>query len=82
MNMGIYEGANTEKVLKNISREYRLHFVEVDENGARRAINMRKPVVTRFTWYSKEREKFEEFYTSNPKGSRQKDYLRGDFINT
>ena len=72
-----YEGANTEKVLKNVGEEYCLHIDEVDENGARRAINMRRPVVARFIWYGEEREKFEEFFKNNPKGILKKDCLRG-----
>ena len=72
-----YRGANTEIVLNNVSKLYRLHVSQVDEKGARRAINMRRPVVARFIWSGKERQKFEEFFKCYPKGILKKDHLRG-----
>ncbi|CAF4126014.1 unnamed protein product, partial [Rotaria magnacalcarata] len=41
-------GAITEKVLNIYAPEYRLHYREVDEIGARQAINQRRPVVATF----------------------------------
>jgi hypothetical protein len=72
-----YEGAYTDKVLKNVSGEYRLHCVEVDGNGAREALNERRPVVARFIWYEEEVERFNEFFRKSPKGTLRKNDLRG-----
>ena len=73
-----YEGAYTNKVLQNVSGEYRLHYVEVDGNGARQALNERRPVVARFIWYEEEVERYKEFFRKNPKGTLRKDDLRGE----
>ena len=56
------DGANIEKVLERVCPEYRLHFRKVDERGARRAINERRPVVAAFWLYPKQWEKFRQFY--------------------
>ncbi|CAI7991486.1 hypothetical protein GBAR_LOCUS762 [Geodia barretti] len=72
-----YEGAYTNKVLQNVSGEYRLHYVEVDGNGARQALNERRPVVARFIWYEEEVERYKKFFRKNPKGTLRKDDLRG-----
>ena len=61
------EGANTEMVVANVCPEYRLRCRKVDENGARQAINERRPVVARFSWKGKQQEMFEEFYKRSPK---------------
>ena len=63
-------GANTEEVLEKLcnSPEYRLRFHEVDETGARKAINKRQPVVARFRLYDEEWKKFKQFFRQNEKG--------------
>ena len=63
------DGANTENVLEKLcSRpEYRLHFHEVDETGARKAINKRRPVVATFWLYDEEWSKFSQFFRQNKK---------------
>ena len=61
------EGANTEMVIANVCPEYRLRYRKVDENGARQAINERRPVVVRFSWKGKQEEMFEKFYKRSPK---------------
>ena len=76
-----YEGANTEDVLNEVCKEYRLHFVEVDETSARQAINERRPVIARYRWYEEEKELFKKFYKKNPKGILKKDDLRGELYN-
>ena len=73
-----YEGAYTDNVLENVSGEYCLHYVEVDGNGARQALNERRPVVARFIWYEEEVERFNDFFSKNPKGTLRKDDLRGE----
>ena len=62
------EGANTVKVLQAVCPEYRLQFKEVDETGARQAINQRRPVVARFRLYPKQWNKFENFFSKTAKG--------------
>ena len=39
------DGADTRSVIAKVAPEYRLHFKEVDEDGARQALNHRRPVV-------------------------------------
>ena len=56
------KGANTGKVLAKVAPEYRLHFRQVDETGARRAINERRPVVAMFFLYDEQWVKFSAFY--------------------
>ena len=62
------KGASTEKVLGEVCQEYRLHYRKVDETGARKAINERRPVVARFSWYKEELDRFKTFYENTPKG--------------
>ena len=62
------KGADTEKVLGEVCQEYRLHYRKVDETGARKAINERRPVVARFSWYEEELDRFNTFYENTPKG--------------
>ena len=59
------EGADTEQVLTNVCPEYRLRFRKVNEAGARRALNERRPVVCRFDFNIAE---FIAFFKRNPKG--------------
>ena len=73
-----YDGADTDMVLNNVCREYRLHYKEVDENGARMAINKRRPVVARYIWYDEEQKRFKEYFKNNPRGILEKDHLRGE----
>ena len=62
------EGANTEMVVKRVSPEYRLKcHVKINEEGARKAINERRPVVARFSWKGKQKEMFKKFYERSPK---------------
>ena len=65
-------GANTKEVLKKVCPKYRLHFHEVDETGARKAINNRRPVVATFWLYDKEWHKFSYFFRQNKKGILKK----------
>jgi hypothetical protein len=67
-------GANTERVLRNVCPEYRLRYNEVDETGARNAINKRRPVVAKF-WLNNGAQwgKFSQFYRKTPKGILNKD---------
>lgn len=65
------QGASTMSVLANEASKYRLHFIEVDEEGARQAINMRRPVIGTFglTDGNKSQwESFTNFFATTPKG--------------
>ena len=61
------EGANTEIVVKRASPEYRLKCHKINEEGARKAINERRPVVARFSWKGRQKEMFKKFYEGSPK---------------
>ena len=61
------KGANTKEVLKKVCPKYCLHFHEVDETGARKAINKRRPVVARFRLTDEEWKKFKQFFRQNEK---------------
>ena len=73
-------GANTKKVLANVSPEYRLHFHQVDETGARKAINERRPVVATYFLYEKQRKIFKTFYKYTPKGILNKRDVTGEIF--
>ena len=73
------QGANTKKVLENICPEYRLHFHEVDETGARQAINKRRPVIARFSLHDEQWNKFSAFYQKTPKEILKKHNVTGEF---
>ena len=66
-------GKRSEVVLNEVCPEYRLHVRTVDETGARKAINERRPVVARFNWYVEEYEMFMKFYKNMPKGILKKE---------
>ena len=61
-------GANTKEVLRKVCPRYRLHFQEVDETGARKAINKRRPVVATFWLHDEEWSKFTQFFDQSKKG--------------
>ena len=62
------DGAYTVKVLEKVCPDYRLHFKQVDETGARQGINQRRPVVATFFLYDEEWDWFIYFYENTPKG--------------
>ena len=62
------DNAITVAVLENVCPKYRLHFRIVDETGARKAINERRPVIAIFRWYEQEYMKFYRFFRNNKKG--------------
>ena len=68
-------GADTETVLMNVCSEYRLRFCEVDETGARKAINRRRPVVATFWLYDQEWAKFKQVFKKTRKGILKKSDL-------
>ena len=72
-------GAATKKVLEKVCPEYRLRFRQVDETGARQAINERRPVVARFMLYAPQWTKFSTFYKRTPKGILNKSDVTGEF---
>ena len=73
------QGAKTKEVLENVCPEYRLHFRQVDETGARQAINKRRPVVARYSLYDEQRKKFKAFYKKTPKEILKKPDVTGEF---
>ena len=73
------DSAYTDQVLTKVCPEYRLHFHEVDETGARQAINKRRPVVATFFLYLDQWEKFSAFYEKTPKGIFEKCDITGEF---
>ena len=73
--------AHTEKVLEKVCPEYRLHFRTVDETGARKAINKRRPVIARFSIYQKQRVKFKNFFVMTPKQILHGSDIEGEFLN-
>lgn len=72
------KGASTENVLAEYCSKYRLHCKKVDENGAREAINARRPVVARFSLYPDEWVKFGSFYESNKSGILERTHVLTD----
>ena len=73
------DSAYTDQVLTKVCPKYRLHFHEVDETGARQAINKRRPVVATFFLYLDQWEKFSAFYEKTPKGILEKCDITGEF---
>ena len=73
-------GKRSKVVLNEVCPEYRLHVRTVDETGARKAINERRPVVARFSWYVEQYKMFKEFYENTPKGILKKENIEGQFL--
>ena len=72
--------AHTKDVLEKVCKEYRLQYRTVDEIGARKAINERRPVIFRFSLYERQRVKFKYFYKNNPKKILKKSDLEGEIF--
>lgn len=60
--------ANTADILEACAPRYRLHSKQVNEIGARQAINHRRPVVATFGLSEEQWTSFESFYASHPNG--------------
>ena len=73
------DGAYTVQVLKEMCPDYRLHFKEVNETGARQAINHRRPVVATFFLYDEEWDWFIHFYENTPGGVLKASDLKGEY---
>ena len=72
------EDANTEMVIKRVSPEYWLKcHIKIDEEGARKAINERHPVVARFSWRGKQEVLFKEFCKRSPKSILRANDIEG-----
>ena len=71
---GIY-GAVIEKVLMERTPGYRLHYKGVNEDGARQAINHRRPVVAAFSLDARQWENFSVFYKNSPQGVLQSKHI-------
>jgi hypothetical protein len=62
------DGANTANVLSKWAPKYRLQYKEVDELGARQAINARRTAVATFRLDKEQWDAFQKFYEDNPEG--------------
>ena len=67
------KGAHTTIVLEKVCPEYRLQVKEVDERGARNALNHRRPLVAIFALCNDQWAKFKSFYKKTPDGILHKD---------
>jgi len=56
------KGRNTKSVLEEYCKKFRFHCREVDEKGARDALNKQRPVVARFDLYDNQWEAFRKFW--------------------
>lgn len=56
------KGANTKQVLTEYCKMFRFHCREVDEEGARNALNKQRPVVATFSLYDNQWNVFEHFW--------------------
>ena len=74
-------GANTKVVLEKVCPEYRLHFQEVGETGARKAINKRRPVVVTFWLHDEEWTNFTKFFDQTKKGVLKKSDVNASKFN-
>ena len=74
------DGKRSEVVLNEVCPEYRLHVRTVDETGARKAINERRPVVARFSLFNEQWKMFMKFYKEKPKGILKKENIEGQFL--
>ena len=70
-------GANPKSVMAKVGPTYRLHFQSVDELGARKTLNRRRPLVTTFYLRANQWEKFSAFYRRTPKGILQRRDIGG-----
>jgi hypothetical protein len=59
------KGADTVKVLRETLPTYRLKYSEVDESGARQALNGRRVLVATFHLSAEDWAKFSKFYKNN-----------------
>ena len=67
------KGAHTTVVLEQVCPEYRLQVKEVDERGARNALNHRRPLVATFALCNDQWAKFKSYYKKTPDGILHKD---------
>lgn len=60
---GDYTGTSSQEALERMAAKYRLHYNEVDENGARQALLKGRPVVARFHLNAEDWKIFRAFFT-------------------
>ena len=69
---------NTKFAMERTCSEYRLQFREVDERGAREAINERRPVVATFKFINQQQERdFGKFFHDHPRDILKSGTLSG-----
>jgi len=66
---------DTFKILRKISKQYKLELNEVDEIGARKAVMNTRMCVARFGLTKKQWKKFDDFYKKEPKGILKKEII-------
>ena len=62
------EGANVERLLREVCPEYRLHYEKVNTEQAMSAITSGRPILATFHLTGGEWESFSQFYETTPKG--------------
>ncbi len=67
--------SNIYQVMENCLSNYKLHFNEVDEKGARKAIKDSRPCLAEFYLTGRQWDNFIEFYNHNKKGILTKEIL-------
>ena len=71
-------GGNTKFAMDQTCSKYHLHVDEVNEEGAREAINKRRPVVATFKFINKQQgQYFGNFFQKNPRGILKSGALAG-----
>ena len=66
---------DTFKILRKISKQFKLELNEVDEIGARKAVMNTRMCVARFGLTKKQWKKFDDFYKKEPKGILKKEII-------
>ena len=62
------KAANTAELLEKVTYDYRLHSEEVNETGAREALNKGHPVVATFALKHNQWSEFSNFFKKKPAG--------------
>lgn len=69
------KGYSVPKLLTAELGQYKLHFKEVDEKGAREAVNRKRVCVVTFFYTNREFAKFQTFFKKDPKGILSKEIM-------
>ena len=69
------DGYSTKALLTEELRQYKLSFKEVDEKGAREAVNKKRVCVVTFRYTNREYAKYRTFFEKRPKGILSKEIM-------